>query len=754
MKSKDEQIKELEDMLQRKLKEIESLNNAVQNRDEQIRTLELELEAMRQSITWKSVMKFQDIMDELLPLGTERRRYYEQLLRRRAISEEQKGLEKSGGGGGKSKDVQFKEWTGEKIAFAEPPENLDVSIVIPVHNNSRYTFNCLNSVLKHTRRGFEVVVVDDASDDNTSRLLEAVENIRVVVNEKNLGFVESCNVGAEESKGKYLLFLNNDTVVTENWLEPLMEAARDDKVGAVGAKLVYPDGRLQEAGGIIWKDASGWNFGRGDDPDKPEYNFIREVDYCSGAALLVKARLFAESGGFDKRFAPGYYEDTDLCFSLRNMGYKVLYQPKSVVIHFEGVTGGTDLTSGMKRYQNVNRKKFSEKWSSALKEQYTHDPANLFLARGHGKGKCVLIIDHSVPLFDRDAGSYRMYNMLKILIELGCNATFIGNNLRRLEPHTSTLQQLGIEVIYAPYTSSIDSYLVKNGKFFDVAILSRGPIAANHISDIKKHCDNAMVVFDTVDLQFIREMRRADVENDARVLRQAERLKKMEFRLAKTSDVTFVVSPVEKEIMLKEDPSLNIEVISTIHEVKQVEKSFSERSGIMFVGGFTHPPNVDAVKWFAGEIFPIIKEKISDIKFYVLGSDPPKDIKSLSSKDITVTGYVKDLTPYLEECRLSVAPLRYGAGVKGKINQSMSYGLPVITTSIGAEGMALVDRENAMIADDPAEFAEKTVKAYNDEKLWNRLSKNSIKNVQEHYSYEVIKERLKNVIDKEAETNA
>ena len=204
---------------------------------------------------------------------------------------------------------------------------------------------------------------------------------------------------------------------------------------------------------------------------------------------------------------------------------------------------------------------------------------------------------------------------------------------------------------------------------------------------------------------------------------------------------------MEKEILLKEDPSLNIEIISNIHCVTKPQKSFSERKDILFIGGFAHLPNVDAVVYFVKEIFPLVKQRMPDVRFYIVGSNPPKQVLSLQSNAVVVTGYIKDVAPYFENCRLFVSPLRYGAGVKGKINQSMSYGLPVVTTTMGAEGMALVDGVNALIADTPKEFAEKVVLLYNNEELWKRLSENSITNVQNNYSPEVAKESLKKIFD-------
>ena len=752
---KDDQIANLEENLKAKDSQIRDLES-------QIRDLESQMEQIHRSIVVQFMSRYQRVIDKLLRPGTRRRYYYELgLTGIRVILNE----------GWKSFFRKVKLWfqlrktilrrhmpslprfkasisrkEAKKLVFPEPSQKLGLSIIIPAYNNWQYTVHCLKSICENTDGDYEVIVVDDASTDETAKVLSEVNNLCLIRNKQNAGFIESCNHGAKESKGEYVLFLNNDTMVTKNWLPPLFEIIVREDVGAAGSKLVYPNGKLQEAGSIVWNDGSCWNYGRGYDPDEPEYNYVREIDYCSGACLLVKRELFEKIGGFDKKFKPGYYEDTDLCLSIRNLGYKVMYQPLSVIVHLEGITSGTSTSSGIKRYQEINKPKFAEKWNAVLqKHHYSPGPENLFLARDKRLGQRILVMDHYVPTYDRDSGSLRMFNMLKILVELGNKVTFIGDEPLRMEPYTQELQQKGIEVIYAPYIQSMKEYLAKNGKLFDIAILSRAHVAAKHISSVKRYCNRAEIVFDTVDLQFLRKSRRAEVENSEVVLEEAERLKRLEFQLARMSDITFVVSPVEKDIMLKEDPSLRIEVVSNIHQIKHPQKGFSERRDIMFVGGFVHPPNGDAVEWFAREIFPLIREKIPAIKFYVVGNEPPREITRLNSSDIIVTGYVEDLTPYFKNCKLFVSPLRYGAGVKGKINQSMSYGLPVVTTSIGAEGIGLTDSENALIADNPEEFAEKVALLYNDEELWNRLSENSIKNVEENFSYGVIKEKLKKV---------
>jgi GT2 family glycosyltransferase len=247
-----------------------------------------------------------------------------------------------------------------------------VSIVIPAHNQWPMTHACLYSILRHSAGvPYEVIVADDCSDDETRTMEERLQTIRVVRNEVNLHFLRSCNRAAAVATGTYLLLLNNDTCVQPGWLEALVATAEaDPTVGIVGAKLLFADGRLQEAGGIVWRDAAPWNYGRWDDPEKPRYNRVRDADYVSGACLLIRRELWQKIGGFDERYAPAYYEDTDLAFEVRRRGYRVVYQPAAVVVHYEGASCGRDPERGTKRYQKMNEQKFFDKWHEVLQREH------------------------------------------------------------------------------------------------------------------------------------------------------------------------------------------------------------------------------------------------------------------------------------------------------------------------------------------------------------------------------------------------
>ncbi len=625
-----------------------------------------------------------------------------------------------------------------------------VSIVIPVYNKFAYTAACLRSLAEHAGQvPFEVIVVDDGSSDSTPQRLAEIAGIRSVRNARNLGFVGSCNAGAESAQGEFIVFLNNDTIVTAGWLDALLRCFEEEpECGLAGAKLVYPDGRLQEAGGIVFNDGSGWNYGRFEDPADPRYNFRREADYCSGAAILLRRDLFEQLGRFDMCYAPAYYEDTDLAFAVRAAGKKVFYEPRATVIHFEGVSAGTDTASGMKQYQIVNRDKFLQKWKTELARQ----PAPINNAgkanaaanwRAHGR---VLIVDACTPMPDHDSGSLRMINLMRVLRESGLALSFLPDNRAYDGNYTQALQALGVEALYHPFVADPIAWLRERGRDLDAIILSRHYVAANYIGLVRLYAPQAKLIFDTVDLHYLRERRAAQLEGKPELLQQAARTQVQEFKLMRECDVSLVVSSVEKELLAHDLPQARIEVLSNVHDVYGRRREFDARRDLVFVGGFQHPPNTDAVLWFVRDVFPLVRASLPDVVFHVIGSKAPPEILELAHDGVIVHGFVADIAPYMDGCRLSVAPLRYGAGVKGKVNMAMSYGLPVVATPAAVEGMHVVSGQDIMVAQLPADFAAAIRRVYSDTTLWKKLSDNGLTNVRQHFSFDSARAALKRIM--------
>ena len=639
----------------------------------------------------------------------------------------------------------------ERLEDCEPlifPEGEPlVSIIIPVYNEFSYTYACLQSILEYTKGiPYEVILGDDCSSDLTKDIDQVVSHIKIVRNTENMRFLKNCNQAATQAVGKYLVLLNNDTMVQEGWLSALLSIMESqEKVGLVGSKLVYAGGVLQEAGGIIWRDASGWNYGRGKNPLSSEYNYVKEVDYISGAAIMVRKSLWDQIGGFDERYAPAYYEDSDLAFEVRKAGYKVVYQPASVVIHYEGISNGADITTGQKSYQQRNQKIFFEKWKDVLEKEHFENAKDFFLARDRSRDqKHILVVDHHVPFYDQDAGGKTTYMYLKLFVKLGLKVTFIGADYYRHEPYATELMDMGIKVLYGNwYYENWSSWIKENGHYFDYAYLNRPHIAVEYM-DIIKANSKAKIIYYGHDLHFLRELREYEISQDKNLLRSSQAWKKKEFALFKKADVIHVVGSYEQSYLQKEfadKPVRNLPIFIYDGPKANVCKDFKKRRDILFVGGFGHPPNTDAVLWFAREIFPEILTKYPDMKWYIVGSKPPKEVEDLASPNIVVTGFLTDeeLEKRYNESRLAVVPLRYGAGVKGKVIEAAYYQIPVITTPIGAEGIP--NEENALIVSQNVdEFASNIVNLYEDWTALEEISEGEAQLIREEYSWEKARE--------------
>ena len=597
----------------------------------------------------------------------------------------------------------------------------EVSIIIPVYNQFAYTHACLDSILKYSGEvKYEVIIADDCSTDQTQQLDQVAHGIRIIRNKKNLRFLLNCNHAAKFAKGRYLLFLNNDTQVRENWLTSLLALMnRDHTIGMVGSRLVYPDGHLQEAGGIVWKDGSAWNYGQKKNPEDPEYNYVKDVDYISGAAIMIRTALWKEIGGFDKRYAPAYYEDTDLAFEVRKHGYRVVYQPLSVVVHFEGISNGRDVNEGLKAYQIENQKKFYEKWKDVLERENFPNAEEVFLAKDRSRfKKQILVVDHYVPNYDKDAGGKCTYMYLKTFLKMGMKVTFVGDNFAKMEPYATELNQLGIEILYGNYYyNNWKEWLKDNLKYFDYVYLQRPHISVKYI-DIVKQYGKAKIFYFAHDLHHLREYRQYQLDHNPETLKSSEHWKEIEYDLFRKADVGHVVGSYEQAIMQKafpEKPIRNIPLYIYEDELDDIQKDFSKRQDIMYVGGFGHPPNEDAVIWFAKEVFPNVLKKYPSMKWHVIGSKVTKAVQELASENILIEGFQPDevLHRLYRECRMAVVPLRYGAGVKGKVVESAYFQIPLITTSIGAEGLDCTDNP-FIVEDDPDRMAEKICALYED----------------------------------------
>lgn len=633
----------------------------------------------------------------------------------------------------------------ERVALPDPSAPV-VSVVIPSFGKVDYTLRCLASIAASPPKvAIEVIVIDDASQDFSVALLEGVRNLRLIVSDVNRGFLRSCNEAARHARGEYLLLLNNDTQVLPGWLDSLLDIFRSQAdVGAVGSKLLYPDGRLQEAGGIIWEDASGVNFGRFDDPDKPIYDYVREVDYCSGASLLVRRDLFAELGGFDESYAPAYYEDTDLAFRLRERGLKVIYQPRSCIIHFEGVSHGTDLASGVKAYQVQNQIRFRERWQTTLETEHAKPWTTLMRARDRARDKPVLlVIDHMVPEPDRDAGSRNILNFVRALQQAGMVVKFWPQDQAYRPHYTPALQDMGVEVFYGSDPGMFRQWIGENGAELDYVLLSRPAVASHFLTDLKRSTD-AKLIYYGQDLHFLRMRRQAEVLNDESILREAAEMERIERWVWRSADAVLHPSVEEAETVAEMEPLANSRAVVPFcfSRFGQTRPAIAGHR-LLFVAGFAHPPNEDAAVWFAEAVLPEIQARVPRAHLDIVGSKPTPRVLGLAGRQITVTRDVSDaeLEAFYRAARVAVVPLRFGAGMKLKVVEALKEGVPLVTTPVGAQGLPGL-AEVAAVQSEAQAFADAVCRLLTDDAAWTRASAAQIAYAEARFSEEALRSSL------------
>ena len=632
------------------------------------------------------------------------------------------------------------------------PGSPDVSIVIPVYGNCNLTLHCLKSLAAiNDGHSVEIIVVDDASTDASGDVLSALSGVHYLRNEENLGFLRTCNRGAAEARGRYVMLLNNDTLVQDGTIDALVRTFEEHaNVGLVGAKLYFDDGSLQEAGGIVFSDGSAMNYGRGEDPRRPEFNYVRDTDYCSGAAIMLPLALWRELGGFDNYYVRAYYEDTDLAMRVRTAGYRVLYQPFARIVHSEGATSGTDLSQGEKRYQSENRVRFLNRWRKTLEANHLAPGSPPGLARDRISSGRALIIDWTTPMPDHDSGSVDIFNLVRMLGKLGIKATFAAHrDLDYWGTYTDNLQKLGAEVLYSPFVDSLKGFLKQAGKNIDYVLVHRVGVFKDLASDLRKLCPKARIVFHTVDLHHIREARQAETEQSEKLRKQAQITRKTEIRLARKSDAIVVVSDHEKDLLQEAVPDTPVFHLPLIRDIPGAgEVDFSQRQGIAFIGNYLHPPNLDAVLYFVREIWQSFHARVPGAELILGGAQMPARVENLGMTDgVRTVGYVEDLAGLFNQIRLTIAPLRYGAGAKGKVVSSLCHGVPVIASPIAAEGMSLKDGRDILIAEDEADWMKHLESAYCDEKAWRRLSSGGLEAMRRSHTLDAGAEVLNRILD-------
>lgn len=636
----------------------------------------------------------------------------------------------------------------ERLVFEES-ELPEVSILLVLYNRAELTLACLRSILSMVKVDYEVIIVDNNSSDETSQLIDRIDGANIIRNDENLGFLLACNDGAKVARGEYLLFLNNDAVLLDDSvLKAVQVFNQGEMIGAVGGKILLLDGSLQEAGSLVWNDGSCLGYGRCDLPDKPEYMFRRDVDYCSGAFLMVPLNLFDQLGGFDSVFVPAYYEETDFCLRLHENGYKVIYEPSINILHYEfGSSQGNDATALQKR----NRKAFVDKHPDYLANKLKPTEENILKARfSRSDVKTVLYIDDRVPHCHFGSGFPRSNFIVDTLAELGYQVTVYPLNFPSEDNWNTVYGDIPdtVEVMLHHGRKGLKGHLRERRNYYEVVFVSR-PHNMEFFSQVASKVygrdDWPKVIYDAEAIFSLRDATKYEIFSGKKD-KNLENNISAEIQLVDKSDLVITVSPGERRTFAKYYRG-EVHVVGHAIETNPTKPSFHERHDMLFIGNMDYngSPNVDSIVWFVNEVLPLLQDRLPGISLKLVGTNESTEIQKLGkNRQIGLLGRQDSLKPYYSSARIFIAPTRFAGGVPYKIHEAASYGVPVVASELLCEQLGWEGDVELLTAgvQNPAYFADQCIRLYTDENLWKSIRDAALKRVESECSVSTMKQMV------------
>ena len=633
----------------------------------------------------------------------------------------------------------------DRVVFAGT-ENPTVSIILVFYNKAHLSLLCLDSILQNADVPYEVVVVNNCSSDQTNSLLERIDGITIINNTANLGFGDACMQGAEQARGEYLCFLNNDALLQSHALSSAVASFREgSKVGVVGGKILLANGDLQEAGSMIWSDGSALGYGRGDDPGLPQYEFRRPVDYCSGAFLITPRSLFHQLGGFNRLFSPAYYEDSDYCMTVWEAGYSVLYEPTAVIRHYESAS--SDGNEAAKPAMAANQQKFRAKWNDRLLKHLPYSTANIQRARISASSEAlkVLYIEDRIPHCHLGSGFPRSNEVLHHLVRQGHRVTCASFTFRLEESEYGDIPR---EVELLDGISQRERLFREYVPNSDIVWVSR---PHNMEAFLKGGADNggpsnARLVYDAEAIFAERDWRQAEMLGSEISSTVKSAWLDRELALAKAADAVVVVSQRDRATMA----SRGVNHVSIIgHRVcaDPTAAAFDERRTFLFVGAMhrTDSPNADSMRYFCGSIWPTVRQ-VTGAQLIIAGYGADTVLSDCQADGVRILGRQDDLTSLYNQARVFVVPTRYAAGIPYKAHEAASFGVPLVVSNLIGEQLGWQHGNECLMAEAPIAFAGECCRLYQDANLWERLRTNALLRVINELSDEVFAKAVASVI--------
>jgi O-antigen biosynthesis protein len=627
----------------------------------------------------------------------------------------------------------------------------DISVLMVLFNRAELTLACLRSLCENRTERLEIIIVDNASTDDTPKLLDHLEGAHIIRNRENRNFLLAVNQAAAQAHGENLLILNNDTQLLPGCLGAALITLRSDPaIGAVGGRLILLDGSLQEAGSIIWRDGSCLGYGRGDDPFAPMYMFRRDVDYCSGAFLLTPRETWERLGGFDEIFKPAYYEETDYCTRLWEQGLRVVYEPRAALLHYEFAS--SDTIKSATDLQRDHQRIFEARHRALLNDHYACDPDSILAARmKKPHGKRVLFIDDRVPHPWLGSGFPRAHAMLLALVKQGHFVTFYPLAVPDGDWATIyTDMPAEVEFITAHEPAYLEMFLRNRRGYYDAIIVSRPPnmsIFRNVLSAYPEWFESVALIYDAEALFVSRDISLRELKGDPMPAEEAAQLIRKEVELAAEADCIVAVSEADKAVFQRYGMEV-VHVLGHSLPARPTPQMFHERQGLLFIGAIHEEtsPNADSLIWFLQEIYPRIRAELGDVTFTIAGVNKSDYIRQLAGPTVRITGHLSDLTGLYDSARVFVAPTRFAAGIPHKVHEAAARGVPVVVTPILSSQLGWADGSGVTVAGDALSFARRCVDLYTDAELWKQLREAALERIRTECSQEAFERRLGEIV--------
>jgi GT2 family glycosyltransferase len=628
-----------------------------------------------------------------------------------------------------------------------------VSVVMVMYNQFDLTLNALDSVRRNYNGPIELILVDSGSADESRFAERYVTGAKFVRFSHNVGFIEACNAAFAHVTAPAVLLLNNDVLLERGAIEAaLARLAGADDIGAVGGKIVRANGVLQEAGCIVWRDGSTQGYLRDADPNVPEANFVRDVDFCSGVFLAGRADLIKRLGGFDPAFKPAYFEETDLCIQLHEAGFRVVYDPAIMVTHQEYSSGDPAIALNM---MAQNQPKFKKKNLRFLKAKYPRNAELVTHARALDKGgRKILFIEDRVPLRALGSGFTRSNDIVWAMASLGHQVS-VYPVYQPIETVLNIYRDFpeDVEIIHDRELKDLASFIRERSGYFDALWIARTHNAArvlDVLTDVSAHLPINRIVLDTEAVAAARDAKRAVVKGEPAVaLKEA-----VQAELARAGACQKIIAVNETDAGIIRGAGFgDVAVLGHRQMLRPTVTPFEERRGLLFVGAIHEQdsPNLDGLEWFVNEVMPLLDERLDETAELTIAGYVNRrvDLTHLANKRrVRLVGPVDDLAPLYEQHRVFVAPTRFASGIAFKIHEAASYGLPIVASTLLCEQVGWRGDVELLSGDifAPAQFATQVEKLYSDGALWQALRAAAMARLAQENSPELYRQTLAGIL--------